>query len=156
MISLIKMDKRIEQHPRDIFDTSRMLDSPGYSAEIHSGFLFCLLSSKRPIHEILDPGYVNQQAVLESQFSGMTDVEFTYEMYKAERLRLLSTVIAHLKADDKVLLNSFAAGDPIWHDRDLSIFPGIRWKLMNIRRLKTINKQKFKQQLEQLEKVLNH
>lgn len=43
------------QHPRDIFDIKKMFETYGYSQEIHKGFVFCLLSSKRPFHEILNP-----------------------------------------------------------------------------------------------------
>lgn len=77
------------QHPRDLFDVKKMLESTGYTEEIHNGFLFCLLSSKHPIHEILQPNLINQKAVLESQFSGMADEEFTYELFEAARMQLV-------------------------------------------------------------------
>jgi len=54
------------QHPRDLFDVKKMLENTGYTEKIHNGFLFCLLSSKRPIHEILNPFPLNQSAVLEN------------------------------------------------------------------------------------------
>ena len=44
------------QHPRDLFDTKHLLDKIGYTDEIKKGFIFALLSSKRPFHEILNPG----------------------------------------------------------------------------------------------------
>ncbi len=43
------------QHPRDIFDTKMLLDRDGLTDEIMMGFLFALFSSKRPVHEILNP-----------------------------------------------------------------------------------------------------
>jgi len=38
------------QHPRDIFDTMRLLDKESINEEIIKGFLFCLLSSNKPMH----------------------------------------------------------------------------------------------------------
>lgn len=141
------------QHPRDLFDIRQMMEDPGYTDDIHQGFLFCLLSSKRPLHEIFQPGLIDQRAVLESQFSGMTDEAFTYEMFEAERGRTLKQVMSRLNAQEKTFLLSFAAGDPHWLADDLSIFPGIKWKLMNIRKLKKTNKTKFLEQVKQLDEI---
>lgn len=144
------------QHPRDLFDVRKILASPGYSDDIHKGFMFCLLSSKRPFHEILKPGDVNQMAVMESQFSGMTDEDFSYNTYENVKRKLLKKVIAHLSEHDKALLTSFTSGDPVWPEKDLSCFPGIRWKLLNIRKLKTSNKIKYQHQLDQLAQILDY
>lgn len=142
------------QHPRDLFDIKNMLEDPGYTDDIHQGFLFCLLSSKRPFHEIFQPRFIDQRAVLESQFSGMTDEAFTYTMFEAERLKILDQVARRLTPREKTLLLSFAAGDPCWPKDDLSIFPGIKWKLINIRKLKKTNNAKFLEQFKQLESIL--
>lgn len=142
------------QHPRDLFDIRAMLNNYGYSDNIHLGFIFCLLSSKRPFHELLQPARIDQHKVLESQFSGMTDEVFTYELFEETREILIQQVNNHLSASDKSLLMSFATGEPEWPDVDYSVFPGIRWKLMNIRRFEELNKIKFKQQIKLLEKVL--
>jgi len=67
------------QHPRDLFDVRNMVHTLGFTEDMMNGFIFCLLSSKRPLHEILNPCLLNQKATLNSQFSGMTDEIFTYE-----------------------------------------------------------------------------
>lgn len=60
------------QHPRDLFDVGNLLRMVGYTPEIKEGTLFFLLCSKRPIAELLNPNMIDQSAVLESQFGGMT------------------------------------------------------------------------------------
>lgn len=69
------------QHPRDLFDINNMLATTGFNDEIKSGFLFFLLCSKRPIHEVLKPQCLNQEAVFSNQFEGMTDQSFTNKNY---------------------------------------------------------------------------
>lgn len=143
------------QHPRDLFDVDKMLEKIGYTEEIHNGFLYYLLSSKRPFHEILNPLPIDQSSVLESQFSGMTDETFTYKMFESVRNQLIKIVCSTLKPKDKALLMSFARGNPEWPDTDFSIYPGIRWKLLNINKLKKADSKKFNKQLCQLEEVLS-
>lgn len=43
------------QHPRDLFDTKYLLENEGFTDNIKKGFLLLLLSSKRPINEMLNP-----------------------------------------------------------------------------------------------------
>ncbi len=143
------------QHPRDLFDVKILLEGTGYTEEIHEGFLFSILSTKRPLHEILNPRAVDQKAVLESQFSGMTNQRFTYKMYEDVREMLITNVHSKLTADDKALLLSFAKGKPEWTEKDFGIFPGIQWKLLNIDNLKNKDRKKFNMQIGQLEDVLN-
>jgi hypothetical protein len=132
-----------------------MFENIGYIEEIHNGFLFCLLSSKRPIHEILKPMPINQSTVLESQFSGMTDETFTYKMFESARNQLIEIVRSTLKSEDKALLMSFAGGNPEWPGTDYSIYPGVQWKLLNINKLKKADNKKFSMQLTRLEDVLS-
>lgn len=142
------------QHPRDLFDTKQLLDRSGLTDEVMIGFIFCLLSSKRPIHEILDPAPIDQKAALENQFKGMTRMPFTYEMYESERERLINAILRNLNNDHKLLLESFSEGQPIWINDDWSKFPGIAWKLKNIRILKSKNQEKFNQQSKKLKAIL--
>lgn len=143
------------QHPRDIFDVKKMLETITYSKEIQKGLIFCLLSSKRPFNELLSPSIINQKVVLTSQFDGMTNEEFTYNMFEMTRFALIEMVNSNLNKQDKELLISFTAGNPVWQKYDYSIFPGIRWKLRNINKLKKDNYSKFKKQLNIITKILS-
>ncbi len=142
------------QHPRDLFDIKKLFESTGYTEDIHQGFLFCLLSSKRPVHEIIEPLPINQSTVLKNHFSGLTDEKFTYEMFESTRSQLIENVHSKLTPKDKKFLISFVDGSPIWADTDYSVFPGVSWKLLNINKLKKADNKKFNKQLNQLKNVL--
>jgi len=144
------------QHPRDLFDLKKMFESTGYTENIHQGFLFCLLSSKRPIHEILKPSPINQSSALENHFTGMTDEKFTYDMFESTRSQLIKSIYSRLTLKDKKLLMSFVNGNPVWPNTDYSVYPGVRWKLLNINKLKKADNKKFSMKLTQLEDVLSN
>jgi predicted nucleotidyltransferase component of viral defense system len=143
------------QHPRDLFDVKNMLDTFGYSPEINEGFIFSLLSSKRPIHEILNPSFLNHEATLNSQFSGMTKEKFTYDMYENTRIQLVETVKNNISSEVAELIISFSEGKPKWSTFNFEAFPGIKWKLMNIKKLKEQNPEKHSKQILELKKILN-
>lgn len=82
------------QHPRDLFDVKHLLENEGFSDEIKSGFLLALISSERPIHEVIDPHLLDQQSVLENHFSGMSSEAFTYQDFEETRTKLLSMRLA--------------------------------------------------------------
>lgn len=43
------------QHPRDIFDLKHLMDDEGISEILKPGLILFLLSSNRPIYELLNP-----------------------------------------------------------------------------------------------------
>ena len=142
------------QHPRDLFDINNMLATIGFTDDIKKGFMFFLLCSKRPIHEVLDPQFINQEDVFSSQFDGMTDETFTYEKYEEVRIQLIETIRKSLSKEDKDFLLAFAKGEPNWDNVDYSTYPAVRWKLLNIDKLKKANSEKFQEQISFLEQVL--
>ncbi|MDR0834665.1 MAG: nucleotidyl transferase AbiEii/AbiGii toxin family protein [Candidatus Symbiothrix sp.] len=143
------------QHPRDLFDVKNLFENGGITEEIKQGFLFFLLCGKRPFHELLNPQPVDQRHVFSSQFSGMTDSPFVYAEFETTRKQLVDEIHKSLINRDKDLLFAFAKGEPIWDNVDYSIFPAIRWKLLNIQKLKENNSQKFKEQIKVLEEILS-
>jgi len=142
------------QHPRDLFDIRYLLNTKGYTDEIHTGFLFSLLGSKRPFHEILNPSRVDQSVVFASQFSGMTNQPFLYEEFESVRENLIRTVKEKLTLPEKEFLMSYAKGEPVWNNFNYSMFPGIKWKLFNIDVFKKNQKAKFFKHLILLEEIL--
>ncbi len=143
------------QHPRDIFDYKHM--------EINSfdlvkeGFIFNLLSTEKPIIEILQPKPLNQEAALTNQFIGMTDQKFDYNDYEIARKDLIKTILRNLNQTDREFLISFESGQPDWRKciaGDLRIYPAIEWKLLNINLLKTNNPSKFQTNIDKLSNFL--
>lgn len=141
------------QHPRDIFDTMRFLDKESLDEEFFKGFLFCLLSSSKPMHEILAPVFKDQQSAMNTQFKGMTDVDFSYSVYEHQRKRLRDTILKSLNEQHLQFLRSVAENKPDWIFGNWSNFPGISWKLKNLMELEKNNKPKFQEQLDALSRI---
>lgn len=141
------------QHPRDFFDINNMLTINGFTEDIKIGFVFFILCSNRLIHEILNPQFINQGKVFSSQFDGMTDQSFTFKEYEIVRKKLIETIRKILNQEDKEFLLAFAKGEPNWDKIDYSEFPAIRWKLLNINKLKENNPKKFHKQITELENL---
>ncbi len=143
------------QHPRDLFDVRNLINETGYSTDIKEGFIFFMLCGKRPIHELLNPNLIDQSAIFESQFNGMTDNSFGYGDYQTTRDQLIKMVNESLTLEDKKFLLAFSKGEPDWRTVDYSKFPAIKWKILNIQKLKEKNPQKYNEQVEILEGILN-
>lgn len=143
------------QHPRDLFDCKYMNISS--FNEVKDGFMLCLLGSDKPIIESLMPNEIDQTDALEKQFEGMTDVAFSYEDYKQARSQLIKLVQNGLTEDDKRFLLSFEEGVPDWTmccAGDLSRYPSVQWKLLNIEKLKETNRKKYEQGIKKLQDFL--
>lgn len=151
-----KLNAALErQHPRDIFDVKSMLQKIGFTDEIKQGFLFFLLCGKRPIDEILNPHFIDQRVIFDSQFSGMTNEEFTYAEFEEIRKELIPLIQKSLTDSEKEFLLSFVSGNPNWKDFDYSNYPAIKWKQLNISKLKQDNTIKFDESIRKLEDLLN-
>ncbi len=142
------------QHPRDLFDVKYILENEGFTDEIKRGLLFCLLSSARPIHELLGPHLQDQREALENQFDGMTGESFTYEDYETTRTEMVEMIHKNLSDKDKEFLLAFNRLEPIWDKYDFQEFPSVRWKLINLQKLKETHPEKFEEQCNSLDKIL--
>ena len=143
------------QHPRDLFDCKYM-ELQSFD-DVKNGFMLCLLGSDKPIIESLQPHDIDQTEALENQFQGMTETPFGYEDYLESRTALLSLVNGGLTITDKEFLLSFEQGEPDWNKccaGDLSQYPSVQWKLLNIGKLKESNPVKFEQGLNKLSRYL--
>lgn len=145
------------QHPRDLFDIKKLFENEGLTDEIKIGFIAALLSSYRPINEMLNPNFQDQRAAFESQFAGMTIDTFSYEDFEATREQLVKEIHKSLTDDDRKLLLSFKEGEPDWalYPLDgLQHLPAVKWKLQNIKKLMKDSK-KHLQQLDKLKKYFD-
>lgn len=145
------------QHPRDLFDVHYLLQNEGITHEIKLGLIACILSHNRPIHELINPSFQDQKDAFERQFSGMTFEIFSYENFESTRKKLIAEVKKSLSEDDVKFLLTFKKGEPQWNlfeNDKLKEMPAIKWKLLNIQKLKTENQSKHKDQFLALEKEL--
>jgi predicted nucleotidyltransferase component of viral defense system len=145
------------QHPRDLFDVHYLFRNEGFTDEIKMGVIAGILSHPRPINEMLNPKFIDQREAFERQFSGMTLEPFRYKDFEATRICLIDQIKKSLTDSDKNFLLSFKNGQPEWglfNADKLRDMPAIKWKLLNIRKLKQTNAQKHADSLKALEKEL--
>ncbi|QNR24323.1 nucleotidyl transferase AbiEii/AbiGii toxin family protein [Croceimicrobium hydrocarbonivorans] len=142
------------QHPRDLFDVKLLLENEGFTDDIKKGFLLALLSSNRPIHELLNPNLSDQQQAFENQFDGMAMIPFTYKDYETTREVLIRTVNQCLNEADKQFLLSVKKLRPDWQIYDFEQFPSVQWKLQNLKKLRQRNLDKYQKLYENLEEHL--
>ena len=142
------------QHPRDLFDVKLLLENEGFTDDIKRGFIFGLVGSNRPTHEMLNPNLLDQRMAFENQFEGMSAIEFSYDEYEATRLQLIETIQSSLNESDKAFLLSITGLEPDWSIYDFQDFPSVKWKLLNLEKFKTENPETYQQQLGELGKVL--
>lgn len=142
------------QHPRDLFDVHYMLEHEGITEEIKRGFLFSLLSSQRPLREILFPNKIDQRETFNNQFQGMTNEEFYYGDFENTRDILIQEIHESLTPIDIKFILDFKSGDPDWSYYDFGNFPAVQWKLGNIRKLKEKNPERHFEILANLKKKL--
>ena len=142
------------QHPRDLFDIKKLFNTTGVNQDVKTGFLLSLLSSNRPVHEILNPSIIDQKETFNNHFIGMTTEEFGYNDFENTRERLTVEINSILTDADKKFLISFHALEPLWGIYNFQKFSAIKWKLENLSILKENNPKKFYQQHRALEDTL--
>jgi predicted nucleotidyltransferase component of viral defense system len=143
------------QHPRDLFDIKYLLENEGFNDGIKEGFILQLLSSNRPIHEMLQPNLIDQKETMANQFEGMSSEPFPYDDFEKTRAELIDTIQENLTREDKVFLLSFSDLKPDWGIYDFERFPAIQWKLRNLTKLKADNPEKFNATYTALKSFLN-
>lgn len=143
------------QHPRDLFDVKLMFKEFGFTDDIKRGLIYGLVSSTRPAHEMLDPNLLDQRSAYENQYLGMSDIPFSYEDYEQTRNDLVRTIRESLTPEDKAFLLSFNRLEPDWTQYDFQNFPSVRWKMQNLEKLRNSQPQKWQEQLDKLEALLD-
>jgi hypothetical protein len=143
------------QHPRDLFDVRKLLDTEGLTPGIKDASILTLLSSSRPLHELLAPNFLDQSNTLINQFQGMTEVDFSYDTFDQTRTELIETLNGSFTAEDKEFLMGFHRLQPNWEIHDLSRFPSIKWKLQNLNKFKNGNSEKHETMMLLLQEVLS-
>lgn len=128
------------QHPRDFFDLYMYFNQFSYTRELHQTFIVYLLSSKRPISELIKPNFLNIQPIYLAQFEGMTSLDISCEILEKTRTQLFQNIASSFTDEDKEFLISFKSGEPKWEllpIENAQHFPSVKWKLHNIRAMKT-------------------
>ncbi len=145
------------QHPRDLFDIMLLLNAEGISEHILDGFVVALCGHNRPPYELIAPNRQDYTSILEKEFTGMSEIAFTIEDCNRTFSAMTNTVKKNLTDTQRqFLLDFFSLSNKIDHDEIPNVrrLPALRWKQLNLQRLKQTNLQKFNTQIGLLEKAL--
>lgn len=141
------------QHPRDFFDVQHMFERFGLPGDFVDCFVVYLAGHNRPVHEVLFPKRQPLERVFTSEFSGMTAAPVDLGQLEATRERLMETLPRALTTAHRTFLLTLVQGQPDWSQlpiAHLQELPAIRWKLLNLAKLKKSNPARFALQHEEL------
>jgi len=144
------------QHPRDLFDVHLLLQHEDINEKLKDAFLVYLMSSDRPLVELLDPKPKDIRGTYEDEFRGMAFEAVPLEDLMEARQTLIRTLHERLTDADRRFLLAFKAGVPEWSAfpyPQVASFPAIRWKAHNLAKM---DKAKRQQAIAKLEHVLTH
>lgn len=149
------------QHPRDLFDIHHLLAKEGIDDDLLRAFLIYLVSHPRPAHELLCPHRLDIAAQYNDEFMGMTVEVEALETLLAAREALVHAVQQRAAAiGSRRFLTSFHMLQPDWSaiglSNQMADLPALRWKLLNLQRLRDENPDKYTVQLNLLERCLEH
>jgi hypothetical protein len=126
------------QHPRDLFDVRALLANEGIGDELRRAFVVYLVSSNRPMAEILAPTRKPLGEEFERGFAGMTEEAVDLAELEEAREALIAAMVADMPEDHRRFLLGFKRGNPDWDllgmDEARNL-PAILWKRQNLDRL---------------------
>jgi predicted nucleotidyltransferase component of viral defense system len=141
------------QHPRDIFDVSKMLELFGWQSSFVDCFVAYLAGHNRPIHEVLFPKRLPLEPAFTNEFTGLTNDEVSLTMLEQTQERLIAQLPRSLTAIHRDFLLSLVRAEPEWDLMpfvDLQHLPALQWKLLNLRKLKARDAGRFSAQEHEL------
>ncbi len=142
------------QHPRDLYDVKLLYENEGLTEELFRVFMVYVASSGRPMHELLAPGKPFREDLYDQEFAGMTREAVSGDALVEVRRRLHADIAERLKGDVAAFLLSLHDAEPDFGLIGLpeaAGLPAVRWKLLNLERLKKINPGKHAVQRDALE-----
>lgn len=128
------------QHPRDLFDVMELLNHEGITPGIRRAFIVYLSSHNRPVHEVLFPKLRDIRMDYERNFVGMTSRVTDLPGLLEARDRMIRELHAGLDMNERRFLLSLVKAEPEWELLEIphvSELPAVRWKLQNLRRLRS-------------------
>ncbi len=137
------------QHPRDLFDVRLLYDNEGLTDALFRTFLVYIASSNRPAHELLNPNPIALDRPYTQEFEGMTRLPVDLAALIETRTQLFADLRARLDDQVRTFLLGLHDGTPDFRVIDMSQaadLPAVRWKLINLNKLKTENPAKHAEQ----------
>ncbi len=141
------------QHPRDIFDVMKMREQHELDGPIIDCFVAYLAGHNRPVHEVLFPRTLPLEPTFTNEFEGMTLEPIQLSALHETQKRLISELPRTLSASHREFLLSIVRADPDWGlmpFRHLAELPALKWKLLNLEKLRSRNRKRFDDQYQEL------
>ncbi len=141
------------QHPRDLFDVMLMRQNYDWQDTLTDCFVAYLAGHNRPVHEVLFPKAKPLTASFNTEFTGMTRDEVSLHALAQTQAQLIKELPQRLLPHHKLFLLSLVQCEPAWelmpyaHLREL---PALKWKLLNLSKLKKTNPTRFAAQHDEL------
>lgn len=141
------------QHPRDLFDVDAIYQHASLTPSVMDCFIAYLAGHNRPIHVVLFSRDKDITGSFAGEFQGMTKTPTTLCGLEDTRARLRAELPALMTDAHRRFLLSLVAAEPDWslmpfgHLQEL---PAIRWKLLNLEKLRKSSPARFRDQSEEL------
>jgi hypothetical protein len=143
------------QHPRDIFDVLKMTEQFGWNAQFVDCFVSYLAGHNRPVHEVLFPKQLQLEPAFSNEFAGMTRDAVDPTLLQRTQARLLMELPRALSDSHRHFLLSLVRAEPAWElmpFSNLQYLPALQWKLLNLRKLKARDADRFAAQHDELDR----
>lgn len=138
------------QHPRDLFDIRDLLANEGISDDLRRAFIVYLISHDRPISEVVVPRRKDIRQEFEHGFEGMTSDPVSLDELLKAREDLIGEVSGKMPKEHLEFLIGFKRGKPDWALLGVdgaAELPAVRWKQINLDKLRPANREKLVAQL---------
>lgn len=146
------------QHPRDLFDVKLLYENEGLTDALFRTFLIYVASSGRPPHELIKPSLSEIDDAFAKEFAGMTVRPVSLSELKDARARLTKDLRARLDERALRFLLSLHDAEPDFEVIGLpqaANLPAVRWKLLNLTKLKEQNPGKHAEQRQSIAGILS-
>ena len=145
------LDRR---HPRDLFDVKLLYENEGLTDDLFRVFMVYVASSGRPMHELLAPATPFRRDLYDQEFVGMTREAVSLEALADTARTLHADIMSRLHGDVASFLLSLHDAEPDFGLLGLpgaADLPAVRWKLVNLQKLRDTNPDKHMAQRGALE-----
>lgn len=144
------------QHPRDWFDVKLLYENEGLTDDLFRVFLVYVAGSRRPTHELLAPSKTPRDDGHGPDFAGVTRTPVSMEALQETGRRLLADVRSRLNGGTATFLLSVHDAEPdfavIGFEEAVKL-PTVRWKLINLEKLRRSEPAKHMAQRGALERI---
>ena len=132
-------------------------DNEGLTDELFNVFMVYVASSGRPMHELLAPTVSFRENLYDDEFLGMTAKAVSRKALAETGRRLHADIRSRLHGDVAAFLLSLHDAEPDFNLIRLpeaAELPAVRWKLVNLEKLKQADPNKHASQRRALERLV--